>query len=314
MLLPWMGIAALAFAALWPAMWVAPLHALQQMFSMAQGFAEGGHGSALFFNGQVIPDGSLGLEFYYFYPLTYLWRTTPVVLIGLVLAAWGFISRREPFDQPKTRLTVTALLLTAAVFLAGMTLGEKKFDRYLLPVFPLLDIIAGLGWYSLGWLLWKKSHSPALRLVVLAGLSAVIGIQVASAVSTFPYYLSYYNPLMGGSRIAPQVMLVGWGEGLDQAARYLNQKPNVKQLKVISWYATGPFSYYFEGQDRSLWYDPGATSEEWERFITSDYAVIYIGQWQRQVPGPVLEYVAKLEPEHSIWIDGLEYARIYKLP
>jgi hypothetical protein len=153
-----------------------------------------------------------------------------------------------------------------------------------------------------------------LRLTVLAGLSAVIGIQVASAVSTFPYYLSYYNPLMGGSRKAPQVMLVGWGEGLDQAARYLNQKPNVKQLKVISWYATGPFSYYFEGQDRSLWYDPGATPEEWERFISSDYAVIYIGQWQRQVPGPVLEYVAKLEPEHSIWIDGLEYARIYKLP
>jgi len=314
MLLPWMGIAALAFAALWPAMWVAPLHALQQMFSMAQGFAEGGHGSALFFNGQVIPDGNLGLEYFYFYPLTYLWRTTPFVLLGLGLAAWSFIRRDDPFDKLNTRWTTIALLLTAFAYLAGMTLGDKKFDRYLLPVYPLLDIIAGLGWYGLGSFLRDKFPSRTARTAVLAGIIAVIGMQAGSALSTFPYYLTYYNPLMGGSRKAPQVMLVGWGEGLDQAARYLNKKPGVKRLKVISWYATGPFSYYFEGQDRSLWYDPGAAPEEWDRFITSDYAVIYIGQWQRQIPGPVLDYVSKLEPEHSVWIDGLEYARIYQLP
>jgi hypothetical protein len=28
----------------------------------------------------------------------------------------------------------------------------------------------------------------------------------------------------------------------------------------------------------------------------------------------VLDYVSKLEPEHSVWINGLEYARIYQLP
>ena len=139
-------------------------------------------------------------------------------------------------------------------------------------------------------------------------------MQAASALSTYPYYLSYYNPLIGGSRVAPQVMQVGWGEGLDQAARYLNQKPGAAKLKVISWYATGPFSYIFEGFDRSLWYTSNLDAEQWEKFITSDYAVIYISQWQRGLPKPVLDYVAQLTPEHTVWIDGLEYARIYKLP
>jgi len=32
-----------------------------------------------------------------------------------------------------------------------------------------------------------------------------------------PYYLSYYKPLRWLAK-GPEVMLVGWGEGLDQAA------------------------------------------------------------------------------------------------
>jgi len=310
----WALIGVAVFIALWPAMWVAPMRILQEVFSMAQEFAEAGHESALYFNGKVIPDGNIGLEYFYFYPVTYLWRSTPAVLVGLVLAMLGYCTRREPFVRPQARVTVFALALTALLFAAVMTLGDKKFDRYLLPAYPLFDIIAGLGWYGLAIVLGNRYRSGLLRYAQPLLLVAVIGMQAYSAWSTFPYYLSYYNPLMGGSRKAPQVMQVGWGEGLDQAARYLNQKPNVKQLKVISWYATGPFSYYFEGNDRSFWYRVDATPDEWDKFVTSDYAVIYIGQWQREIPKPVLDYVSKLKPEHSIWIDGLEYARIYKLP
>lgn len=43
-----------------------------------------------------------------------------------------------------------------------------------------------------------------------------------------------------------------------------------------------------------------------------DYAVIYIHQWLRQAPKQLLDYLAQRTPEHSIWINGLEYVRIYK--
>jgi 4-amino-4-deoxy-L-arabinose transferase-like glycosyltransferase len=116
-----------------------------------------------------------------------------------------------------------------------MTLGEKKFDRYILPVYPALDLIAGLGWYALFAYLWQRKPSRAWHFLVVLVLAVPIVFQVASALITYPYYLSYYNPLMGGSRRAPQVMQIGWGEGIDQAARYLNQKPHAEKLKVISW-------------------------------------------------------------------------------
>ena len=42
----------------------------------------------------------------------------------------------------------------------------------------------------------------------------------------YPYYFTYYNPLAGGSMTAPEVLLVGWGEGLDTAAGWLKQQPD----------------------------------------------------------------------------------------
>jgi 4-amino-4-deoxy-L-arabinose transferase-like glycosyltransferase len=315
----WVVTGATIFVALWPAMWVIPLQALSKILSMAQVYAESGHSSAVFFNGQVFPDGNLGLRYFYFYPLTYLWRATPVVLLGLLPAGWGYLTRRKPFDQERARLAVAGLALLAVVFALVMTLGEKKFDRYLLPAYPALDLIAGLGWFAAAAWLWeRKPVHPGRRSLARGGAVAVIllaiGLQAASALATFPYYLSYYNPLMGGSRVAPQVMQIGWGEGLDEAARYLNRKPDGGDLRVISWYATGPFSYYFNGNDRSFWYTPDATPIQWEKFITADYAVVYLTQWQRQLPKVVLDYLSGLTPEHVIWIDGIEYVRIYKLP
>jgi hypothetical protein len=314
----WLIIAAITFVALFPAMWVAPWQTLVKIFTVAQEYAEVGHGSSIFFNGQVIPDGNLGLPYFYFYPLTYLWRVTPIVLIGLPLAAWGYFTRREPFSTPKVRQAAGGLALYALLFTLAMTLGDKKFDRYLAPVYPALDLIAGLGWYALAAWLWRRKpadgRASLAQLGAVGGLLLALGLQAASALSTFPYYLSYYNPLVGGGRAAPAVMQVGWGEGLDEAARYINGKPGANKLHAISWYSTGSFSYYFEGEDHSYWYSQDANPDEWRRFLDSDYAVIYISQRQREMPKPVLDYVAKLTPEHVVEINGIEYADIYKLP
>jgi hypothetical protein len=118
---------------------------------------------------------------------------------------------------------------------------------------------------------------------------------------------------MGGGSRASAVMQVGWGEGLDEAARYLNQKEDAQKLKVIAWYPTGCFSYIFEGKERNFWLWTDINEDEWARFFESDYAVIYIGQQQRQLTKPILDYVASLTPERSIWLNGIEYARIYKI-
>ncbi len=313
-LLVWGCAGATVFLAAFPAMWVQPIQTLGSILGMAGRYAQEGHDLAVFFNGKIIESGKMGLEYWYFYPITFLWRSTPLMLGGLPLAVWGFVKKRNPFDQPGGVLMAKGLLLLVVVFTLMMTLGSKKFDRYLVPIYPALDLLAGMGWIALANWLAERKKSPLLRFSPLLIAASVVAAQALLALNSFPYYLSYYNPLMGGGRAAPQVMQIGWGEGLDQAARYLKEKDHSRGLQVLSWYALGSVSYYFPGVVRYMGSGQGIDEHEWEKLENSDYAIVYINQWQRDLPAPILDYLKKKPVEHSVWINGIEYARIYKLP
>jgi 4-amino-4-deoxy-L-arabinose transferase-like glycosyltransferase len=314
--LAWLALSALVFTLLWPSMWVQPLQTLANLLDGALRVVEAGHNSAVFFNGQVITDGNLGLSYFYYYPLTYLWRATLPVLLGLALAAWGVLAQRAPFDRPEASQAALGLLLLGMIFVVGFTLAEKKFDRYLLPAYAPLDILAGMGWSCLVMEM-ATAHKGLLktygRLTALLIVLLIVALQAGLSMKTFPYYFTYYNPLLGGGSQAPEVMHVGWGEGLDQAARYLNQKPDAAQLSAIAWGSTGCLSYFFAGSTRSILLEQTTDEVQLKRLLDSDYAVIYINQVQAQLASPVLEYVAQLKPEQTIWLNGIRYADIYKI-
>jgi hypothetical protein len=294
----WGLVAAAVFVALWPAMWVDPVGSLRQILAAAGESAAEGHTKQLYFAGQIV-EGDPGPHFY---PITYLWHTTPMTLLGLALALVGGIvtARRRDLTWRSTGL----LALYALAFVALMTLGSKKFPRYLLPAFYPLDLVAGVGWAAalawtgrgprpMGTRPWARRW---LLPVVLAG-------QAALALPHFPYYFTYYNPLLGGAAKAPQTLMIGLGEGLDEAARYLNAKPDAEQLAAAAWYRGGSFNYIFVGQDLDI-----------EDFYRADYAVLYAHQWQRQVPDArLLDYFATLTPEYTVTLHGLDYAWVYDL-
>ena len=157
---------------------------------------------------------------------------------------------------------------------------------------------------------FREKWRTACLTITLLGF---VAIQAALTWSAYPYFFNYYNPLLGGSRRAVDVMQIGWGEGLDQAARYLNSKPDAEKLRVMAWYAGGPFSYFSKSQVSALDVDHPWSDEDWDQFNKSDYVVVYIHQWQRDIPAEVLDRLRGLTPEYSVWIDGLEYARVYKI-
>ncbi len=128
-----------------------------------------------------------------------------------------------------------------------------------------------------------SSHLYYAVVVVLAAGQLLFAILAA------PYYLTYYNPLLGGVKCIAARAPVGWGEGLEQAAAYLNGLPNAESLTVSSWYSD-IFNPYFLGR-RASFADDGRAQ------LAADYVVFYINQIQRQKPSPgLVDYFRAREP------------------
>lgn len=302
-----LAIALVVMFALFPALWTAPLDIFGSMVGYALGSAEGEYSGPVFFNGVIYPDGNLGAAGWYFYFINFLWRATPVVVFGLLAAAYGaFTSWREA--RQSTRLAVVSLALFAVGFGLFMTLADKKFDRYLLPALPPLTLLAGWGWWTLAArIAWLQKHAWRLGTAV----AALVALQAASSLPTFPYYLSYYNPLLGGATAAPNTMMIGWGEGLDQAAAYLNAR-EVAAGDAAAWYSVS-FNLMLSDSADDIPVTLELSPAELDSLLAKEYLVVYIHQWQRGTPHNLLSALKGLEPEQRVWINGLEYVRIYRL-
>jgi len=287
----WTATATVVGVLCWPAMWVQPVETLRQVARGALHYAQTPHEGLNFFMGRPRPDPGG-----WFYPVVLLFRLSPLALVG-ALASLAVLFR------PEERGPLGVLYLYLLLFCTGMTLGAKKFDRYLLPVFPVADLIAAIGlaagtsWVAQRWPLLRIRGSCTLQSMA-RGLPMVLIVgQLALILPSQPYYLSYYNPLVGGAPAAFRTTWVGWGEGLDRAAQYLNGLPHAGRLRVMSWYAES-LGASFDGRVKGFDGKPD---------VTTDYLVLYANQVQRH-PDAMARYCGPQGPEHTVVLGGVEYA------
>lgn len=317
----WGALAIVTTVALWPALWGDALGILLRIVNEMRSYA-GGHVNPNFFNGNIVDDPGL-----LFYPAVLLWRATPATLIGCAVLLWPPLWRSRLLQDRAVCRSVLALLLFGLLFVGLMTAGAKKFERYLAPTLAALDLVAVIGWVGLWqigqdywatyrvhgtrqgksgrrvWGLPRAMHSDLTGVMI-----AVVLFHGALSAWCYPYYLTYYNPLVGGARTASRLFMIGWGEGLDAAARWLNQQPDAADLRAVAWYPYGSFSYFFAGQTGKWTY---LAPLAW---LDTDYVVIYANQWQRALPSAaVLNQFLAHEPVHVVWANGLELARIYDM-
>jgi hypothetical protein len=226
-----------------------------------------------------------------------LLKVSPLMLIGLLanLFTWR---------QTQQKAVEWSLWLYVLFFLSAMTFGPSKSVRYLLPPIAALAPLAAYGLVRLGRKViaramaqrWLASYSRPLLVLAFGALLLAFSLPYA------PYYLSYYNPLLLGWVWAPRAIQVGWGEGLDLAASYLNRKPNVAQITVAAWYDWA-FAPYFKGHTLPL---------SGENAVRADYAVFYISQVQRNYPDPnLITYFQRRQPEYVVRLGGMDYAWVF---
>ena len=299
----WGTSAAVVYTAAWPTMWSDPVGTIGKVLHTATRYAAEGHTPGNYFLGQPVHDPG-----WLFYPVAAIFRLSPLALFGL---AFSLVLIGKKGIRKDGTFHVLTLLVYSGLFAAFMSLGDKMFDRYLLPVFPTLGIAAaaGLQWTGNRLLRWITKRSESLPRPASAAYPAVLVlvllvVQMAILLPHRPYYLTYYNPLVGGPKAAREALLMGWGEGYDQAAAYLNERDNAEQLHVTTP-TTAAFAPLFRGE---TW--PMDRYFAWQ----SDYVVFYVSEMQRrQQENLVEEYLLdpSEEPEHVVSLQGVDYAWIY---
>ena len=287
------GVLALVVAVvLWPSFRADPIGTLRQMIEYTEVVGGGDHEN--FFLGRPVGDpGPL------YYPVTLGLRLTPITMLGLVLLAVGLLpfGRRVPSGWAP-RLGILAVF--CVLFVLMMSSAPKKFDRYLLPIFPTLEVMAGVGiWLALRRLPGTLG-SRALPLALV-----VVGVaQAAPAALVYPYYLAYYNPLLGGGPAAQRAIVVGWGEGLDVVTDYLNSRPNPERLTVAGFYPR-VMNAQFQGS---------VLSDKQFDYAMADYVVLYVNARQRDLADRLRALTRGKRAELVVTINGIEYARVFATP
>ena len=259
-----------------------------------------------FFLGKVVYDPG-----WLFYPFVLLIKSTPLMLplaiVGCVLL-WK--QRKQTEENARQFKTALALVIGVVLFTICLSATSKKFSRYLLPVFPMLEILAAIGLVAgLKWgytALFSRfggvemaKYKTALTVLACVGFFL---LQVFPVLALHPYYGTYYNLCWKVTDIT-KIITVGEASGLDIAANYLNQKPDTNHTLVqVSPLATEFLRYYFQGF---------AYRADRRRGHTPDYEIVYIRDSQiGRVPQTG---TLNGELEAVITLNGIDHVWIYRI-
>lgn len=276
----WWGLSALITALLlWPALWSDTTNVFNYLTGRVEMHAGGTR------------DTDITAHWWYY--LRELWYhssllTTVGVLFGIVGLIW----------RPVHSLRRVTLIILAAgiVYLVIMSVSVDKGERYVLFTFLSLQMLAVYGVF------WLAARWPDQKATGLLAALAIAGL-VLTAWLAHPYYLAYRNPLY------PYTWALnhrsGWGEGLEQAATWVQTKrPGAK----VAAYYPRVFSYFYKGDVDSITHLPDTNA---------DLVVLYRGMLERAPNTPEAdithEYLnGPTQPIHIISLQGLPYVWIYE--
>jgi hypothetical protein len=201
-----------------------------------------------FMNGQWIVGGSRA-----FFPYAIWAKTSPALLLLLILGmgCWWWKRRREPAAENNSgtpagvafsplfyELSPYVILIT--VFLAvAMAQDLNVAHRYILPIYPPIEILAG-GGVGLLWAGRRKWAQVAALLLMLGYAGETWAI--------YPNYLAYFSPVVGGPSQGYKRLVessLDWGMDLPDLKTWLDQhNPQQQQKFYFAYFGTDSPDYY----------------------------------------------------------------------
>jgi len=313
----WLAMLVLVYFIVWPGMWVAPGKMLYEVYGNAFSYAL--EGARLQVTQELEPSkfhidtvGTTALTF-----VMYILESgTIITWLGILLAVASlFLKGKNAPTLIEKKIFIYLFTATIMFILLFSVANGFNYRHYIMTSHVSVSAIAALGWAIwLGWLGMQWETGNRLR-VGVGGAVLLIILQLAEAAAFYPYYYTYYNPILAA--ITGKAPVSNYGEGIEQAAAYLAQKPNAESLKVFAYRGRGPFSFFFPGKTiilNPLFVEEPGMSAMFERLKQSDYVVITDTLGLRSARNALfVQNLNSISPEYSIYIKGVAPIRIYRV-
>ncbi len=300
----WGGTFLLTLVLVYPAVWADPLGVYGWLRFGVESEGSVPHMQGNFFLGQVQDTPGI-----LFYPVALALRTTPINLLGLLLLplVWG---RLEPLLglTPAARRSLLVLVVFILLFTLAMSLFPKKFNRYLVMVFPAVNILAAVALSAaIMWLARLRQPTPPARVLPL-GAATIAALALLNAWWWHPYHIAAFNQALGGAPMGARTFVISWGEGMEQVAAWLNQQPEITGVRIASTLRRPLQPYLVYGAQTTA-------AEQGVLPAQTGYVVIDVAAPQRERLRPPFDaFYGRELPVHTVTIHGVEYAWIYHIP
>lgn len=200
------------FTLTWPYAWFRPLQAFHETFSGPLGISQAGPNLEWFF-GAIRP-----VPFSY-YTIVYVCMMPLGVLIAHVV---GFARTWREMRDGKEAFLLWGLIVIP-IGLSSFSF-RASLNHYLLICYPSTCVLAAIGVQTCAEFIGQRLGRLRIWLIVVGAL--VIGSEAIIALRIHPYYLEFFNLLVGGTRsvASHHTFTVGWyGEAINPLFRYANQ-------------------------------------------------------------------------------------------
>jgi len=200
-------------------------------------------GNTVYFMGMVTAS-----SWRYYFPVVYFLKvplafhilTLLVLLIGISRIKKSFWTGTK--EWIRSHFVEFSMIIFLCIYWAASIMGNLNIGvRHVLPTFPFIYILVSLGTIRIARSIKKEPFKKAF----IAILAVLFLWYLWSSLSCFPYYLSYFNELGGGTRGGYKYVVdsnFDWGQDLKRLKKYVEDE-KIDKIKV-DYFGGSDVEYY----------------------------------------------------------------------
>jgi len=239
----------------------------QYILGLIMVFQRATGGNTTYFLGEVS-----GAGWYHYFPIVYAIKTSLALhiltIIALLFLAWQIKLRKYVWSLAshiKRYFAEYTMLIFLAIYWALSIKSNLNIGvRHILPTFPFVYILIS-GQIKRIFEYLRKTN-PGLRITSYGLFSILILWYALSSLSIFPYYLTYFNELVGGAKngyIYVTDSNLDWGQDLKRLAKWTDEQ-GIEKIKID--YFGGSDTHYYLGDKYEPWHgdwNPEKAKNSW---------------------------------------------------